>query len=189
VNKIAGAMATMRDELSCWDPRLSCAVALCGMLPPLVGARVRNYLLRLGGVRIGERTVFAGRLRIAGGRAPASRLNFGVDCFINDGCRFDTTGAIDIADDVYLGYDVAVITCSHEVGLPDRRAMGFVVEPVTIGRGTWIGARAVVLPGVRVGQGVIVAAGAVVTHSVEDNVLVAGIPARVVRHLGTPDAR
>jgi acetyltransferase-like isoleucine patch superfamily enzyme len=173
----------MREELTSWDPRLSIALAVFRLLPPLVGARVRQQVLRFAGLRVGDRTVFGGRIRIGGGRSPSSRLAIGADCFINDGCRFDTTGSITIADDVYVAHDVAFITSSHEIGPPTRRAYGSIAAPVTIGRGTWIGARAIVLPGVTVGSGVIVAAGAVVTRNVEDNVMVAGVPARVIRHL------
>jgi maltose O-acetyltransferase len=186
--RLVARMWTVREELASWDPRLSMALALFRLLPPLVGGRLRSRALRLGGVRVGERTVFAGRLRIGGGRAPASRLSFGVDCFVNDDCRFDTTGPIAVGDDVYLGHEVAVITSSHEVGRSDRRAKGFVVAPVTIGKGSWIGARAMILPGVDIGGGVIVAAGAVVTRNVDDDVMVAGIPARVVRQLCDPEA-
>ena len=55
---------------------------------------------------------------------------------------------------------------------------------MTIGDGCWLGARAVVLPGVRIGAGSIVAAGALVTRDVPPNSLVAGVPAKLVRDLG-----
>jgi tetrahydrodipicolinate N-succinyltransferase len=61
-----------------------------------------------------------------------------------------------------------------------------VEAPVRIGDGTWLGARAMVLPGVTIGKRVLVAAGAVVTRDVPDDVLVAGNPARVVRSLTYP---
>jgi acetyltransferase-like isoleucine patch superfamily enzyme len=54
---------------------------------------------------------------------------------------------------------------------------------VTIGDGCWIGARAVILPGVTVGAGAIVAAGSIVTRSVAPNHLVGGVPARPIRVL------
>jgi maltose O-acetyltransferase len=180
--------AGMGEELAAWDPGLSIALAVFRLLPPLVGARLRQQVLRFAGLRVGDRTVFGGRIRIGGGRSPSSRLTIGADCFINDGCRFDTTGSIVLADDVYLAHDVALITSSHEVGPPTRRAHGSVVAPVVIGRGTWIGARAIVLPGVTIGSGVIVAAGAVVTRSIEDNVMVAGVPARIIRRLDEPSS-
>lgn len=62
-------------------------------------------------------------------------------------------------------------------------------RPIHIGADCWIGARATILPGVRIGRGVTVAAGAVVTKDVEDQVLVGGVPARVIRKLGEGAAR
>jgi acetyltransferase-like isoleucine patch superfamily enzyme len=55
-------------------------------------------------------------------------------------------------------------------------------EPVSIGRGSWLGHGAIVLPGSRIGRHVVVAAGAVVAglHA-PDNCVIAGVPARVVR--------
>jgi maltose O-acetyltransferase len=186
LRRLTAGFWSIREELASWDPRLSLAMAIFRLLPPLVGARVRQQVLRFAGVRVGDRTVFGGRIRVGGGRSPSSRLTIGADCFINDGCRFDTTGSIVIADDVYVAHDVAFITSSHEIGPPTRRAYGSVAAPVAIGRGTWIGARAIVLPGVAVGSGVIVAAGSVVTKSVENDVMVAGVPARVIRRLDEP---
>ncbi|MDD5247876.1 MAG: DapH/DapD/GlmU-related protein [Rhodocyclaceae bacterium] len=55
--------------------------------------------------------------------------------------------------------------------------------PIEIGDGCWIGARTIILGGVRMGPGCVVGAGSVVTRNVPANVLVAGVPARVVREL------
>jgi acetyltransferase-like isoleucine patch superfamily enzyme len=54
-------------------------------------------------------------------------------------------------------------------------------KPVVVEDDVWLGADAVVLPGVRVGRGAVVAAGAVVTHDVPAYAIVAGVPARLVR--------
>ena len=55
------------------------------------------------------------------------------------------------------------------------------VAPVTIGRDTEVGVRAIIMPGVQVGENVTVGAGAVVTRDVPDNVVVAGSPARIIK--------
>jgi len=57
------------------------------------------------------------------------------------------------------------------------------VSPLTVGRGSFVGANVTILPGVRMGEGSFVAAGAVVTADVPARTLVAGVPARAVRTL------
>ena len=56
-------------------------------------------------------------------------------------------------------------------------------EPVVIGNNVWIGGSVTILPGVTIGNNVTVGAGAVVTRDVPDNVVVAGNPAKVIRHI------
>jgi maltose O-acetyltransferase len=57
---------------------------------------------------------------------------------------------------------------------------GYVHKPITIGAMSWIGRRAILLPGVTLGRNVIVAAGAVVTKDVPDFAIVGGVPAKVI---------
>ena len=56
-------------------------------------------------------------------------------------------------------------------------------KPITIGDNVWIGGHAVINPGVTIGNNVVIAAGAVVTRDVPDNVVVGGVPAKVLRQL------
>ena len=67
---------------------------------------------------------------------------------------------------------------------PERRH-SLITSPVVIRRNAWIGAGAIILPGVTVGENAIVAAGAVVKNDVADNTIVAGIPAKYIRHITT----
>jgi len=110
------------------------------------------------------------------------RLRIGDRCFVNVGTLLLCVEEIVIGDDVAFATEVYVMDSdSHGVeGRPHRQA------PVRIGDGTWLGARAMVLPGVTIGKRVLVAAGSVVTRDVPDDVLVAGNPARVVRPLSYP---
>ncbi|MDG6348291.1 DapH/DapD/GlmU-related protein [Luteimonas sp. 8-5] len=56
-------------------------------------------------------------------------------------------------------------------------------DPIVIGNDCWIGAGAIILPGVNLGDHVVVAAGAIVTKSFECNQLIGGVPARVISGL------
>lgn len=60
-------------------------------------------------------------------------------------------------------------------------------QPIEIGNDVWIGARAILMDGVKVGDGAIIAAGAVVTKDVAPYAIVGGVPAKVIRHRFTSD--
>jgi acetyltransferase-like isoleucine patch superfamily enzyme len=110
------------------------------------------------------------------------RIRIGSGVFINAGSVVYSELAITIGDDVALANEVYIMdTPSH--GLEGREARP---APVVIGNGTWVGARAIVLPGVTIGRRVVIGAGSVVTRDVPDDTMVAGNPARVIRSLTYP---
>lgn len=108
-------------------------------------------------------------------------IRFGKNVFVNSGCTFLDRGGITIEDDVFIGPNVSVITENHPEA-PELRHNVY-TRPVVIKRNAWIGAGAILLPGVTVGQNAIVGAGAVVTRDVEDDAIVAGNPARLIRYI------
>jgi acetyltransferase-like isoleucine patch superfamily enzyme len=110
------------------------------------------------------------------------RIRVGDRVFVNCGTVLICVLEITIGDDVALANEVYIMD-SNSHGVEGRP---HVEAPVVIGDGTWVGARAMVLPGVTIGRRVVVAAGSVVTRDVPDDVLVAGNPARVVRALDYP---
>jgi acetyltransferase-like isoleucine patch superfamily enzyme len=176
-------VSVARAELLSWNGRLTIALALSRALPDLVGSRLRGLLLRLAGCDIGKGVIIGGRIDVAGRRPAAPRLRLGTATFVNAGCRFDVSAEITIGENVSVGHEVLVLTQTHEIGLSGHRAGVLRARPVVIEDGCWIGARAVILPGVRVGRGAIVAAGAVVTGDVPPDTLVAGVPAHPIRSL------
>jgi acetyltransferase-like isoleucine patch superfamily enzyme len=114
---------------------------------------------------------------------PNPRITIGARCSLNLGTVVFSHGSTTIGDDVQIGPGVVITTGNHLFDDPTRpvRTQGGAVAPVVIEDGAWIGARAVILPGVRIGAGAVVAAGAVVTTDVPARTLVAGVPARAVR--------
>lgn len=93
-------------------------------------------------------------------------------------------GTIIIGHDVMMGPDVVIYSQNHQFSRTDvpMNRQGFQPErPVIIGDDVWIGARAILLPGVTIGSGAIIGAGAVVTKDVPEQAIVVGNPARVVR--------
>lgn len=109
-------------------------------------------------------------------------LSIGTNVFINQGCHFMDLGGITIGDDVMIGPKVNLVSAGHPVE-PAQRRNGIIAKPISIGNNVWIGAAATILPGVTVGDNAVIAAGAVVSRDVEANTLVAGVPARVLKHL------
>ncbi|WP_284676535.1 acyltransferase [Vibrio sinus] len=92
-------------------------------------------------------------------------------------------GDISIGEDVMMGPDVVILTKHYETKDVTRSMMfqGFKEErPVVIKDDVWIGTRAIIMPGVTIGRGSIVGAGAVVTKDVPEYSIVGGVPAKVI---------
>ena len=81
-----------------------------------------------------------------------------------------------------IGPGVSLLTANHD--LYDHQVL--FCGKVTIKKNAWIGAKAIILPGVTVGENAVVAGGSVVTKYVEANTVVGGNPARVLKHLDAP---
>ncbi|NQK59539.1 2,3,4,5-tetrahydropyridine-2,6-dicarboxylate N-acetyltransferase [Streptococcus suis] len=95
-------------------------------------------------------------------------------------------GAI-IRDQVTIG-DNAVIMMGAVINIGAGAVLAGVIEPasaepVRVGDNVLVGANAVVIEGVQIGSGSVVAAGAIVTQDVPENVVVAGVPARIIKEI------
>ncbi|EOI3466383.1 DapH/DapD/GlmU-related protein [Cronobacter dublinensis] len=107
------------------------------------------------------------------------QVRVGKNVFINHNCTMMAAGGIVIDDDVQIGPQVTLTTTNHD--FDDRFTL--LCKPIHIKRNVWIGARALILPGVTVGENAVIAGGAVVTKDVEPDVVVGGSPARVLKRL------
>lgn len=99
-------------------------------------------------------------------------------------CMISCYGGVTIGDDVSIAHNCTILSSSHPYDMPGVRIRDgeIVAAPVTIGSDVWIGCRAVVLGGVSIGKGCVIGAGAVVTKDVPDGTVVAGVPARIIKH-------
>lgn len=111
-------------------------------------------------------------------------ITVGRNVFINAGCQFQDHGGIVLEDNVLVGHNTVIATLNHDQDY--RRRSSLLPAPVRVCRDVWIGAGCVILPGVTIGERSIVAAGAVVTKDVPPDVVVGGVPARIIKHLPAP---
>lgn len=105
----------------------------------------------------------------------------GKNVFINHGCSFLDLGGITIEDDVLIGPQVKLVTENHPVDPSNRKSLD--LKSIHIGKNVWLGAGAIILPGVTVGENSIVAAGAVITKDVPSNRIEGGVPAKLIKHI------
>lgn len=139
----------------------------------------KSSFLRMVGAKVGKRVTYYPQVWIYSGR----NLQVGDDVDFAVGVVITTDGGVAIGDRVLIGYGASVLSRNHRI--PSGRGKifgaGHDVGPVSIESDVWIGAGAIILPGVTVGKGAVVAAGAVVTKSVPSFSIVAGVPARVMQ--------
>jgi galactoside O-acetyltransferase len=111
----------------------------------------------------------------------------GDDVYVNFGLTLVDDVAVVVGDRVMIAPNVTISTTGHPVHPEVRRDGSQFSAPVHLGDDVWVGAGAVILPGVTVGAGSVVAAGAVVTAHVPPMVVVGGVPARVLREVTDAD--
>lgn len=153
--------------------------------------KIRDYTkidaLSSGGVHIGDHCVIGENCRIectgslehiGEGVTIGNRTSFGSDCY------FGAAGGIEIGDDVVAGQFIRFHSENHNYNDLTKpiREQGVSHKGIKIGNNCWIGAGAVFLDGAELGDGCVVGANAVITKKFPDNVVVAGIPAKVIGH-------
>lgn len=105
-----------------------------------------------------------------------NRTTFGNDCM------FGAAGGIEIGDDVVAGQFIRFHSENHNYSNMTKliREQGVTHKGIRIGNNCWIGSGAIFLDGAQLGNGCVVGANAVVTKQFPDNVVIAGVPARVI---------
>lgn len=113
-------------------------------------------------------------------------VKIGQRCSVNRGVIIQGHTSIVVGDDVVLSPNVMILDAGLDfLALVDRGVRVHSGEGIVIGARCWLGAGAIVLPGVKLGNNVLVAAGSVVTRSFESNVVIAGNPARIIRSIAS----
>ena len=155
---------------------------LVASIPPTRGFGFKRTLWRIAGDRVGTATSINGGAKVWGvGRVSVdsgSWLGMNLVVIVPKGAE------VTIGANVDIGPDVLLECGSHSIGGQERRAGTESASSIEIGSGTWIGCRATLLGGARIGSGSVIAAGAmVIAGEYPANVVLAGVPARIVRQL------
>ena len=174
-NKVSGYtfMTLIRLEFE------SLFFGICGLIPTTLGVLIRALVCKIffkssaGFVWMQPRVILVHSDRISVG------TNFG----INSGCYVNGVGCIEIGSHVLIGGNVTISSGRHPIEgrFPTIFARKSVPEKIVIGDDVWIGAGAVILPGVTIASGTVIGANAVVTKDTQEYAVVVGAPARRVR--------
>lgn len=140
----------------------------------------RARILRELFASVGERADIEPPIRVDYG----CHITIGDRFFANFGCVLLDCAHIVIGDDVQLAPNVMILTATHPVDAFERAKGPELARPITIGNRVWLGAGAIVLPGISIGDNTTIGAGSVVTRDIPPNVVAAGNPCRVIRQLG-----
>lgn len=116
-------------------------------------------------------------------------VHFGDGVYANFNLTLVDDGEIHVGDRVMFGPNVTISTAGHPI-LPELREKAAQFNlPVRIGANVWIGAGALIMPGVSIGDNTVIGAGSVVTRDIPADVVAFGIPCRVVREISDHDRR
>lgn len=135
---------------------------------------VRDALLRSHIGAVGESCAIRAPIYVDYG----VNIYIGDQVFLNYGCVMLDVCTIKIGSGSQIGPAVQIVTADHPRDPADRAAGLEMGKPINIGGNVWIGAQAVILPGVTIGADAIVGAGSIVTRDVPPGITVVGNPAR-----------
>lgn len=144
---------------------------------------LKRKLLNFLKIKTGTGARITGQLKFFG----RGDVIFGDECWLGIGCQFYIPDGISVLIGARcdIGPEVIFQAGTHENGDSNRRAGLGLAHNIEVGPGSWLGVRTTLLPGVILGPGTIVAAGAVVLPGkYPPNVLLAGVPARIIKELG-----
>jgi acetyltransferase-like isoleucine patch superfamily enzyme len=141
---------------------------------------IRNFFYRLSGMRIGQKSTIHMMARIYDPR----HIEIGEGTLIGEKATLDgrkqlpnSKGGLKIGNHVDIASEVMIWTSQHDLTDPYMKTLE---KNVIIEDYTFIGPRAIILPGVTIGKGAVVAGGAVVSKDVAPLEIVAGIPAQKI---------
>lgn len=151
----------------------------------------RTFITGKGSVYIGKNCAFGykpGGFHYGGSielqaRTPESQIKLGSNVATNNNIFICSSGSIEIGDYTLIGQNVCIMDFeAHGIQPMDRRKVGE-IGFVRIDQNVWIGNNVTILKNTVIGENTIIAAGAVVSGSYPSNVIIGGVPAKIIKHL------
>jgi acetyltransferase-like isoleucine patch superfamily enzyme len=120
---------------------------------------------------------------------PAERLTIGKNTKLANSILNTRSGRIEIGDNVICGHNVSFLTGVHNYQnkSPNRDTLEDENRDIVVKQGAWISSEVTVIGPVIIGENSVVAAGSVVLNDIPDDVIVAGVPAKVIRNIDYSD--
>lgn len=135
---------------------------------------IKCFLLRLFGARIGQGVVIKPRVNI---KYPW-HLELGDHVWLGEGVWIDNLTTVKIASNVCLSQGCYLLTGNHDY---KKYTFPLIVSGIRIDEGAWVGAKAIVCPGVTIGEGAVISAGSLLTSGAEAMAIYRGNPAVKIR--------
>ena len=148
----------------------------CGVFG-ILSKKMRNFLCRIL-IKGASSNIFVERGADFGSGKSITIRDFGC---LGENFRLIGDGRLIVGKHAMMGPDVMIITSDHKLK-NEGFDKGYISEDVEIDDYAWIGARAIILKGVKIGKHAVVGAGAVVTKDVPDYAVVGGSPARILKY-------
>lgn len=114
-------------------------------------------------------------------------VHFGNNVYANFNLTLVDDTHIYVGDYTMFGPNVTVATAAHPIDPGFRMPVIQYNKPVYIGKNCWIGACAIILPGITIGDNTVIGAGSVVTKDIPGNVVAVGNPCKVLREINESD--
>jgi len=109
-------------------------------------------------------------------------ITIGNNCVINSFVHiWAGRSGLTIGDRVMIASHTTITTLTHDYYDKNKRFSPAIDKKIVIGDDVWIGSHAVIMPGISIGKGAVIGAGSVVTKDVEENAIVAGVPAKLIK--------
>ena len=174
INKLVGAFYCIINILL-YHNKLKLAIPSL-----LFSFRVFTFL-KSGKIFIGQKSIVGKYCKLIS----QGNLTIGNNFCINQYSRIVALEKITIGDNVTIANFVSILDHDHAYQIHKKQLIlnGYKTKPICIGNNVWIGDKVTICKGVTIGDNVIIGANSVITKDISSNVIVAGVPSRVIKNL------